>query len=187
MPLIRIIRTKLNSPKRIEKKQRKLLGKINPDAIPILPSKGEIIPCVITEVYDGDTVTVIYPYQKTTLKIKLRLLGIDAPEIKGKDVTDVEHEAAIIVRDILRRWVNEVDPKKIFLKIKKFDKYGGRFLGDILIKISAKGEEPLYATLSDLLLEAGLVTSYAGDKKLKWTSKRLREIKKLADGKLPKF
>ncbi len=169
-----------------EKRQRKLLRKNNPDEIPILPSKGEIVPCAITEVYDGDTITVVYIYQKTPLKIKLRLLGIDAPEIKGKDVTVLEHETAIKVRDLLRRWVDLTDPEKIYLKLKKFDKYGGRFLGDILIKTSAKKAPPTYSTLSDFLLELGIVTPYLGDKKLKWTPKRLREIKKIADEYLSK-
>lgn len=185
MVLFHTLRAKLNSPKRLEKKQRKLLGKFDPSDIPILPSKGEIVPCSIVEVYDGDTITVIYPYQKSPIKIKLRLLRIDAPEIKGKNVTVLEHETAIKVRDMLRRWVAATDPEKIYLKIKKFDKYGGRFLGDILIKMPGR-DEPLYSVLSDLLLEADVVAPYLGDKKVKWKPKRLRDIKKLADGEIRK-
>ena len=164
-----------------EKRQRKLLQKNNLDDLPVLHLIGEIVPCSIVDIYDGDTITVVYIYRKTPLKIKLRLLGIDAPEIKGKDVTDLEHEVAIKARDLLRKWINLTDPEKIYLKLKQFDKYGGRFLGDILIKTSAKKQVPEYEVLSTLLLETGVVAPYSGAKKLEWTTKRLREIKKLAD------
>lgn len=51
------------------------------------------LPCKITEVYDGDTITV-----EVTIPIKVRLLDCWAPEVTGS-----EKEQGIISRDHLRK------------------------------------------------------------------------------------
>lgn len=83
----------------------------------------------VKEVYDGDTITcdidcgfgIVYSGQK------IRLYGIDTPELRGD-----ERERGIEVRNILR---NKILNKQIILKTIK-DKKGkyGRYLGIIYIE-----------------------------------------------------
>jgi len=81
----------------------------------------------IKAVYDGDTVTAVVDlgflhYQE----MKLRLLGIDTPELRGP-----EKEQGIVVRDILREMIlgKEVE---IHTRKDKQGKYG-RYLATIIL------------------------------------------------------
>ena len=81
----------------------------------------------IKEVYDGDTVTAVVDlgflhYQE----MRLRLYGIDTPEIRG-----AEREAGLVVRDIVREMILD---KEVEIHSYK-DKQGkfGRYLATILI------------------------------------------------------
>lgn len=81
----------------------------------------------IKDVYDGDTVTAVVDlgflhYQE----MKLRLYGIDTPEMRGE-----EREQGIVVRDIVRGLIlgKEVE---IHTKKDKQGKYG-RYLATIIL------------------------------------------------------
>lgn len=81
----------------------------------------------IIDVYDGDTVTAVVDlgflhYQE----MKLRLYGIDTPELRGE-----EREAGLIVRDILRELILN---KEVEIHTYK-DKQGkyGRYLATIVL------------------------------------------------------
>jgi len=81
----------------------------------------------IKAVYDGDTVTAVVDlgflhYQE----MKLRLYGIDTPELRGE-----EREAGLVVRDIVREMILD---KEVEIHSYK-DKQGkfGRYLATILI------------------------------------------------------
>ncbi len=81
----------------------------------------------IIDVYDGDTVTAVVDlgflhYQE----MKLRLYGIDTPELRGE-----EREAGLIVRDILRGLILN---KEVEIHTYK-DKQGkyGRYLATIVL------------------------------------------------------
>lgn len=80
----------------------------------------------IIDVYDGDTVTAIVDlgflhYQE----MKLRLYGIDTPELRGE-----EREAGIVVRDILREMILGQEVEIHSYKDKQ-GKYG-RYLATII-------------------------------------------------------
>lgn len=81
---------------------------------------------VVTGVYDGDTITcqIDCGFNILTQNQKIRLYGIDTPEIRGEN-----REEAIKIRDIVRE---KILNKKILLKTIK-DKKGkyGRYLGII--------------------------------------------------------
>jgi micrococcal nuclease len=81
----------------------------------------------IKAVYDGDTVTAVVDlgflhYQE----MKLRLFGIDTPELRG-----VEREEGLVVRDIVREMIlgKEVEINTYKDKQGKF----GRYLATIVI------------------------------------------------------
>jgi len=81
----------------------------------------------IIDVYDGDTVTAVVDLGFLHFQeMKLRLYGIDTPELRGE-----EREQGIIVRDILR---NMILDKEVIINSYK-DKQGkyGRYLATILL------------------------------------------------------
>ena len=72
------------------------------------------------EVYDGDTITadIDLGLSVTMRGVKLRLLGIDAPEMRGSD-----RDRGILARDWLR---SQILDREILIQTKKDDreKYG---------------------------------------------------------------
>ncbi len=80
----------------------------------------------IVAVYDADTVTanIDLGFRSHMRKVKLRLFGINAPEMRGS-----EKEAGRVSRDWLREQILD---KEVFIKTYK-DKTGkyGRWLADI--------------------------------------------------------
>ncbi|MBB3123838.1 micrococcal nuclease [Mesoflavibacter sabulilitoris] len=82
----------------------------------------------IIDVYDGDTVTAMVDLGFLHFQeMKLRLYGIDTPELRGE-----EREQGIIVRDILREMVLG---KEVTIRSYK-DKQGkyGRYLANIILE-----------------------------------------------------
>ncbi len=81
----------------------------------------------IISVYDGDTVTAVVDLGFLVSKeMKLRLFGIDTPELRGE-----ERPQGLIVRDILRERILN---KEVIINSYK-DKQGkyGRYLATILL------------------------------------------------------
>ena len=86
----------------------------------------------VIKVYDADTITIAtrLPFKESPLyRLSVRLNGIDAPEIKGKDVSNEEKEAAIIARDVVSKMILHKD---VVLKNIQTEKYG-RVLADVYI------------------------------------------------------
>ena len=111
----------------------------------------------VTDVYDGDTITCIVDcgFNLGIQKTKIRLYGINTPELRGED-----REIGIFVRDELRK---KILHKHIYLKTIK-DKTGkyGRFLGKIYVKEENKDnkESADYLCINDWLLENGYAVVY---------------------------
>lgn len=92
----------------------------------------------VVAVYDGDTITIEIDHGmfiKSTQKI--RLYGINTPELKGKS-----REKGLISRDKLRDLILD---QEIIIKTYK-DKKGkyGRFLGDIFLPLSNTEDSEAY-------------------------------------------
>ena len=79
----------------------------------------------VIKVYDGDTIWVAMKHFNMVFKIKVRLVGIDTPEIRTKDIN--EKEKGLAARDFLK---SIIDNKIITLDCGNFDKYG-RLLGTV--------------------------------------------------------
>lgn len=133
--------------------------------IPYFSFDGEEKVCYVYSVYDGDSCSILFnpikgdkgdlEDKKNLNKLKLRLTGIDTPEIKTKN--EIEKKCAIEVRDWLR---NEILYKKIKVEMFKFDKYG-RTLCNIynLDKSICYNEE---------MIKKGFAIKYDGGKKLEF-------------------
>lgn len=79
----------------------------------------------IVKVYDGDTVTALVNLGfKISFTIKIRLFGINTPEIRGE-----EREQGLVVRDIVREMI--LDKEVMVKTIKDSTGKYGRYLGVI--------------------------------------------------------
>jgi endonuclease YncB( thermonuclease family) len=103
-------------------------------------------------VYDGDTVVVLLPDLPAPLdKVRIRLEGIDTPEIgKGARCAAEELRAQAAKRFLADLLGNA---KELRVYNFKWDKYGGRVLGDLHV---ADGD------VRDLMIAAGHAVRYTG-------------------------
>ena len=100
----------------------------------------------VTKVYDGDTITVDFDlgFGIILRKQKIRLLGINAPEVRGE-----QREDGLKTRDELRK---RILGKKVVIKTSK-DKKGkyGRWLGEIWLEDEC---------VNDWLIKEGFAEEY---------------------------
>jgi endonuclease YncB( thermonuclease family) len=96
--------------------------------------EASIVECRVVDVYDGDTITVIFSFMGAGFfKEKVRLVGIDTPEMKptgaGRSEEDkaAEKRAAMAARDWLR---GEILNKRVWLVMWGREKYG-RWLAEV--------------------------------------------------------
>jgi len=117
---------------------------------------GDVKISKVISVYDGDTVRVnIDSFPDIIGKnIRIRLKGIDAPEIKGKCKKEID--LAIMARDYLRNAINQ--SSQIELRNIERGKYF-RIVGELYID----GEN-----ISNNLLKRKLAYYYNGGKKRSW-------------------
>lgn len=105
----------------------------------------------VIDVYDGDTVTCAIDIGGQIWAVKVRLNGVDAPEMKSRD--GKERLAAVLSRQAI---VNALPADKLVtLTCHGFEKYGR-----LLASINAGG-----ADLSTLLIRNGHAVPYDGGHK----------------------
>jgi endonuclease YncB( thermonuclease family) len=132
--------------------------------------KGKQLWARIVDIYDGDTITVVvYLYDEFT-KLKIRLQGIDTPELRSKDASTLEQaikaKKALIFfltgenTELKTRDVLEGRTVVCFLKCFDFDKYG-RVLADVY-----RCNDDASISASDHLLDCKLAVRYGGGKKV---------------------
>ena len=114
------------------------------------------VEAVVVEVLDGDTFlaeALVWPGH--TVRVNVRIRGIDAPEMKARCV--VEREAALQARDVLASLVSQ---RTVSISNIAGAKYYGRVLADVATE---DGSE-----IADMLLEQNLVRPYSGGKRRGW-------------------
>lgn len=116
--------------------------------------RGKTFLAKCVSVYDGDTITVKFFYRRELITYKLRLMGIDTPELRSYNELEKNLSQKIkkIVNDLL---LNKI----IKIKCYEFDKYG-RILGDIYVYTSQKE-----ICLNEYLLSNKLAVPYDGKTK----------------------
>lgn len=110
----------------------------------------------VVDVYDGDTITIVTDVHGVYYKFKVRLFGIDCPEIKpSKDIDNRElHiKSANKVKDILKMLILN---RTVKLLCKNFDKYGR-----LLVVVNYEG-----ININEFLLENKLAKKYDGKTKI---------------------
>jgi endonuclease YncB( thermonuclease family) len=116
-------------------------------------------PYEITRVIDGDTVEIAVDFLPKPLppKLSIRVLGIDTPEKAPRALCDAETEKAKLASAFTKKAVAEA--KEVDIVIVKWDKYGGRVLGDVFLD---------QKSLAEMLIAAELARPYKGDAKTSW-------------------
>jgi endonuclease YncB( thermonuclease family) len=112
----------------------------------------------VTDVYDGDTITIVF-FDKEYKKMRIRLAGIDTPELKPR--LNIENrDLHIAAANICKEYVSSrILDKIIYVEIIGEDKYG-RLLGNIYIDNKCINTE---------LLDNNLAIKYDGKTKLEFT------------------
>lgn len=126
-------------------------------SIPIFSLDGYTTYTKICSVYDGDTMTCIFPLPgqiKPLYRWKCRIIGIDTPEIRTKDI--LEKQYGIYVRDKVRELLlNHI----VKIKCYQYDKYG-RVLVDIIMSDGM--------SFSQWIIENKYGFEYGGGTKKSW-------------------
>lgn len=125
------------------------------DELKVFSLDGMEIDATVFSVYDGDTITAVFPFPGTDklYKWKCRLEGIDTPELRTKNMK--EKMNAVEVRDILRK---KIDKQEVKLKCGKMDKYGRTLVTVVHDNIN----------INEWLIEEGCAVKYDGGTKAKW-------------------
>jgi len=116
-------------------------------------------PYEITRVVDGDTVEIAVDFLPSPLppRLSIRVMGVDTPEKAPRAQCDAEaalaRKASAFTKDAVANAL-EID-----IKILKWDKYGGRVLGEVYLD---------HQSLAESLVSAGLARHYKGDAKQSW-------------------
>ena len=112
----------------------------------------------VVKVYDGDTCTCVVDLGfKMSVRIKVRLVGIDTPEIRTKD--DEEKVRGFASRDWLRE---KILGKKVLLHTPEKGKFG-RWLGTIW---NIEEDKPSFEnSYNKKLVNEGLAKEYFGGKR----------------------
>ncbi len=126
------------------------------EAAPAATALRAVYPAEVLRVIDGDTFEArvrLWPGLETITKIRLR--GIDAPELKAR--CDEERSKARAARDALQAIL---DQGNVGVSAVTLDKYGGRVVADASTRSTPD--------VSAALLSAGLARSYGGGRRETW-------------------
>lgn len=135
-----------------------LLDATSDDDVPWFTLDGLFLRCKVVAVYDGDTVTIVFPFKGKAWREKCRLVGIDTPEIQTKNQD--EKAAALRARDWLR---GEILGRKLWVRCGRWDKFG-RLLGT-LYRDGNGASPPLRPSINDELIAHGFAVAYDGGTK----------------------
>lgn len=113
----------------------------------------------VDHVLDGDTVTFKVDFLPAPLKpvLSVRVIGVDTPEKFPRSRCAEENTLALLATAYTKNLIST--GKDIKVKLVKWDKYGGRVDGDIIIDGKS---------LSELLISSGNAREYHGGTKKSW-------------------
>jgi micrococcal nuclease len=116
-------------------------------------------PYEITRVIDGDTVEIAVDFLPSPLppKLSIRVMGIDTPEKAPRAQCDAEAALAGKASAFTKEAV--ANALEVDVVILKWDKYGGRVLGEVYLD---------HQSLAESLISAGLARPYKGEAKSSW-------------------
>jgi endonuclease YncB( thermonuclease family) len=145
------------------------------DDLDFFTFKNIITKCKVVDIYDGDTITIVFYHNDYPIKCRLRLYGYDSPEIKPyKSLENREKniEAGKKVKEILKE---KILNKIVWVKFFEEEKYG-RAMGNIYLidnKDKMSGKE---ICINEWIVKNNYGKEYKGGKKQNFTEKELDDI-----------
>jgi endonuclease YncB( thermonuclease family) len=118
---------------------------------------GKIRWCKVIDIYDGDTVNIIFLENNEIQHHKFRLYGIDTPEIKPLKKLENRQEIIDLAQKSKEFLKNLILDKIVFVKFHKEEKYG-RLMGEMYVDPNGK-------SVNQLMIESGHAKEYFGGKK----------------------
>ena len=116
------------------------------------------VSATVVRVIDGDTIIVrAHLWLGLKMLVKVRLAGIDTPELRGKCVD--EREKAILARQALSMLIGK--DRKVLLSSIQRGKYAGRVIATVRVSDALQ-------TLSDALISGNHARVYFGKKRKGW-------------------
>lgn len=109
---------------------------------------------IVVKVYDGDTITVASTLGSVLYRFRIRLRGIDTPEIKGS--SEEEKAMALVARDALSA---QIMGHQVYLRNLGNEKYG-RILADVYLN---------NVHMNQWMMQQGHARAYDGGTKLGWS------------------
>jgi len=116
-----------------------------------------------TNIYDGDTLSIIFMHDGKPIKYRCQTLGYDSPEMKPLLVNPkrkTEIMLAIKARDRFATLLTMHDTKMVFVRCHKFDKYG-RLLVELWNDVDGE-------SINKIMIKEGHGKPYDGGKKPLW-------------------
>jgi endonuclease YncB( thermonuclease family) len=130
------------------------LRNVTDDSVPLFSWSGTRACAKVVKVYDGDTVRLAFLDRAEVVKVRARLLGFDAAELRPpKIMPDREREVELACK--ARSLLVELIGPSLFVTahLGEFDKYGR-----VLATLYGTGG----VCLNDEMLRSGYVRPYAG-------------------------
>ena len=125
---------------------------------PELSFNNEFFLCKIVDIYDGDTVKVVFYLEDRLYKWNVRLFGINTPEMRPSRLIPNRKsikEKAIQSRDYLSSLFQKKN-NLVFIKCGDFDKYG-RLLGTFFLE---KDSEDFHNSINNTMIIDGYAKRY---------------------------
>jgi len=116
-----------------------------------------------TNVYDGDTLSLVFIHEGKPVKYRCRTLGYDSPEMKPSLANPNRHneiELAKAAKERFHTLLSAHPTKTVFAKCGKFDKYG-RLLVELWNDIDTE-------SINEIMVKEGHGKPYDGRKKISW-------------------
>lgn len=124
------------------------LHKVDLKTIDTIPAPKDKFKAYVVNVYDGDTITVVYKYRGKPFCSKIRLNGINAPEIKTRD--QEEKKNGMESRDYLKSLVLN---KYVYIHVCGPDKYY-RLDADVYLRKNDK------TSVNQAMIQQGYAVTY---------------------------
>jgi endonuclease YncB( thermonuclease family) len=141
--------------------------------------KGLVTKAKIVDVYDGDTITIVFYYHDIPIKDNFRLFGYDAPELKPLKTTpnrDLHVKAGLFVKDYMR---SQFLGKIVWVKFIEEEKYG-RLMG-YLYPMSEQVFSDQIESVNQMMIRKGFGLPYDGGHKSEFTLEQLNTILEAGD------
>jgi endonuclease YncB( thermonuclease family) len=136
---------------------------IEPENMKCFSFIGQSFIGIPANIYDGDTLSIIFVYNGIPVKYRCRALGYDSPEMKpllSNPNREQEKKLALNSKERFIELLTKHPEKNIFIKCHEFDKYG-RLLVEIWNYVDT-------CSINSIMINEGHGKPYTGGTKEKW-------------------